>query len=492
MNYIKVSFVDSDWRIGQATVQDTVGDPGKRSIFGVDNLVTGAYILIGFLLISAVLLSVRFRDAARWRMSPQYVALEERDQQLAKIRKSVSQGVTATRDYLINNRPSAAEIYDQDLRRAKANASKAFLSLNGWTSRQDTLSELDHELADYWRLLDQERLNSAKQKSEQGFDFLHSRLFPVRNDIVQSLKSLTDRVSQEREAIGAQFARDRSLDLTAIFLIMGVALAISLFLASGNQSFRRDLQVESRRKFEEVARARDDLEQLSGKLLKVQEDERRRLSRELHDGIGQTLTALRMEIHQVQILSAAAGFGEERLARARGLAEEALKTVKNISLLLRPPLLDDLGLEPALAWQTDQFTRRTGIPCRFRAIHLQELLPEDMKSCVFRVIQEALNNCEKHASPSMVAVTVEQNPETLVICVEDDGAGFALNDQNGPARRSGLGILGMRERAVMLGGHLTIRSAPGKGTKLMLSVPIAKIEGDPEPARLVASSPVLL
>jgi len=468
-----------------------VGDPGKRFIFAIDNLVACAYVLIGLLLLSAVLISVRFRDAARWRMSPQYIALEERDQKLADIRKCVTQGITSTRDYLINNRPSAAETYDQELRRAKANASRAFLFLNVWTARQDVLSELDHNLAEYWSFLDQNRLTSPKEKAEQGFDFLHSRLFPVRNEVFQSLKGLTDRVARDREVVATQFARERSLDLTAMFTIMGVALSISLFLASGNRGFRRDFQADGRRKFEEVAQARDDLEQLSGKLLKVQEEERRRLSRELHDGIGQTLTALRMEIYQVQLLSVAAGFGEERLARARGLAEEALKTVKNISLLLRPPLLDDLGLEPALAWQADQFTRRTEIPCRFRAIHLQELLPEDVKTCIFRVIQEALNNCEKHASPTQVAVSVEQTSDTLAICVEDDGAGFILNSHNAPARRYGLGILGMRERAVMLGGNLTIRSAPGKGTKLMLTVPIAKIEGDPEPPRLAASTPVL-
>jgi signal transduction histidine kinase len=250
-------------------------------------------------------------------------------------------------------------------------------------------------------------------------------------------------------------------------------VVVCLLLAWTSLGYRSHLQRESLVKFDEVTRARDDLEHLSGKLLKVQEEERRRLSRELHDGIGQTLTALRMEIHQAHLNAATGTASSERLMRARMLAEEAVHTIKDISLLLRPPLLDDLGLEPAIAWQADQFTRRTGIPCRFRATGLQEMLPDDVKTCVFRVIQEALNNCQKHASPTKVQILIEQQTETLCVQVEDDGAGFVLKEKH--VRHSGLGILGMRERASMLGGSVAIQSAPGKGTRLTLSLPLAKM-----------------
>jgi len=335
---------------------------------------------------------------------------------------------------------------------------------------------LDRDLAAMWTLLDQDRLVTAKDKSEQGFDYLRSRLFPIRNDVINNLKVLTDNVSQERSALASRFAQERNRELSEIFATMGAIIAISLLMASGNQKYRRTWQVESRLKFEEVARARDSLEQLSGRLLRIQEDERRKISRELHDGIGQTLTALRVEIHQVYFAATGgAPNGEERLIRARKLAEEAVRTVKDISLLLRPPLLDDLGLEPALAWLTDQFTQRTAIQCRLYTEGLQEHLPDDIKTCVFRVIQEALNNCEKHASPTCVQIALEQKEDFLNICVEDDGAGFALNTNNTPARHAGLGILGMRERAVLLGGTLAIRSSPGKGTKLLLTLPIAKV-----------------
>ena len=451
-------------------------EPPQRPLWNVPNLIRACYVLLACLLITSVYLSTQFRAASRWRMSPAYLALNERERRLAEIRKYVYQGINATRDYLVNNHPNNDSAYSQELRRAKASSTKSFLTLSDWQSEQPAVAQLDRDLAAMWTLLDQDRLVTAKDKSEQGFDYLRSRLFPIRNDVINNLKLLTDNVSQERSALASRFAQERNRELSEIFATMGAIIAISLLMASGNQKYRRTWQVESRLKFEEVARARDSLEQLSGRLLRIQEDERRKISRELHDGIGQTLTALRVEIHQVYFAATGgAPNGEERLIRARKLAEEAVRTVKDISLLLRPPLLDDLGLEPALAWLTDQFTQRTAIQCRLYTEGLQEHLPDDIKTCVFRVIQEALNNCEKHASPTCVQIALEQKEDFLNICVEDDGAGFALNTNNTPARHAGLGILGMRERAVLLGGTLAIRSSPGKGTKLLLTLPIAKV-----------------
>jgi signal transduction histidine kinase len=459
----------------------------RRAFLNVRTLIRASYLVLGVLLVITVWLSTQFRTAARWRMSPAYMVLQERDKQLAEIRKYVYQGINATRDYLVNNHPNSDDAYSQELRRAKSSSTKSFLALNEWSAQQPALAQLDRDLAAMWTLLDQDRLATSKAKSEQGYDYLHSRLFPIRNDVINNLKALTEDIGQDRAALAALFAEERNRELTEIFSVMGAIIAISLLMASGNQKYRRTSQLESRLKFEEMARARDSLEQLSGRLLRIQEEERRKISRELHDGIGQTLTALRVEIHQVHFAATGgAPNGEERLSRARKLAEEAVRTVKDISLLLRPPLLDDLGLEPALAWLADQFSRRTGIQCRLRTEGLQEQLPDDLKTCVFRVIQEALHNCEKHASPTRIEIAVEQKGDTLTICVEDDGAGFALNNNNTPARHAGLGILGMRERAVLLGGTLAIRSSPGMGTKLSLTLPIARVGA----AIMLAPAPV--
>ena len=450
-----------------------------QSKLRLETVIRIAYLCLAVLLILTVVLATRFRQASRWRLTPEWSLLEDRDKQLSDIRKYVTQGVTSTRDYLVNNHSGSGELYEMELRRAKANSTKAFLALNSWTGQAAALTQMDRELADFWEMLDHGRFSSAQQKSENGYDFLHLQLFPVRNQVFNSLKGLSDAVAQDRTAMLSRFTTELNRDLTYIFVCVGAIILICLFMASGNQRDRRNSQRESRRKLREVAEARDNLEQLSGRLLRIQEDERRKISRELHDGIGQTLTALRMEIHQVHFATSGGLIGgAERLLRARKLAEDAVHTVNDMSRLLRPPLLDDLGLAPALAWLTDQFTRRTEIRCRFEAKNLQEHLPDDLRTCVFRVIQEALNNCEKHALPAQVDVAVEQKATTLTICVEDDGKGFDLNQNNAPAFHSGLGILGMRERVVLLGGTMVIRSSPGTGTKLTFTLPVPQIGGE--------------
>ncbi|MCX6638024.1 MAG: sensor histidine kinase, partial [Acidobacteria bacterium] len=216
--------------------------------------------------------------------------------------------------------------------------------------------------------------------------------------------------------------------------------------------------------------ARRDLQQLSARLLQIQEDERTRLSRELHDEIGQTLTALRLAISRaLSWLRTQPPAAEASLEEARLLAEKTLETVRNISVLLRPSLLDDLGLEPALQWQAEDFSRRSGIRCGFFSDSLDENLPAAHRTCVYRVVQEALTNCAKHSAATHVDIHVRQAEGELKLEVADNGKGFPMDAQ----RAAGLGILGMRERAAALGGQLLLESAPGEGTRVSIRLPVA-------------------
>ena len=206
----------------------------------------------------------------------------------------------------------------------------------------------------------------------------------------------------------------------------------------------------------------------SGRLLSIQEEERKNLSRELHDGIGQTITALKMELSRVKSVEGSAD--AERLERSRRLAEEVLRTIRNICVLLRPTALDDLGLEAALRWHVEDFSRRTSIYCELAcSLPNERALSETVKTCVYRVVQEALNNCEKHAAPTRILLTVKQTPETVDVSINDDGVGFHVGSAG-----LGLGILGMRERASIVGGAFQIQSTPGTGTMVVLSVPLSE------------------
>jgi signal transduction histidine kinase len=212
-----------------------------------------------------------------------------------------------------------------------------------------------------------------------------------------------------------------------------------------------------------------ELEKLSTRLLEIQEEERRSLSRELHDEVGQSLTALRMEIsHAMSVLPDSDA--RVRLARARELAERTVRMVRDISLLLRPSLLDDLGLGAALQWQLEDFSRRSGIRTEFDGADLGETLSDVTKTCIFRIAQEALHNCEKYSQARNVRVVLAQDERSLVLEVQDDGVGFPLSERGLPSQ--GTGILGIKERAQKLGGTLAVESRPNAGTRIAVRLPI--------------------
>ena len=205
---------------------------------------------------------------------------------------------------------------------------------------------------------------------------------------------------------------------------------------------------------------------LSARLLTMQEEERKNLSRELHDGVGQTVTALKMELARLNVADSRDAW---RLDRARALADDTLRTIRNISLLLRPAVLDDLGLEAALQWQAEDFLRRTSVSCVLRcSLPDDRFVPEAVRTCIYRIVQEALNNCEKHAAASKVQIEVRQISDSIAVSIADDGRGSSQS-----AGAAGLGILGMKERAAILGGRLEFTSEAGRGTRVNLTVPLA-------------------
>ena len=199
-------------------------------------------------------------------------------------------------------------------------------------------------------------------------------------------------------------------------------------------------------------------------LINAQEAERKRLSRDLHDGVGQVITALKMELARVE------GTDEEkvRLDRARSHADEALTTIRNVSRLLRPTLLDDLGLEAALQWHLEDYGRRTGIATELSfELPGEELLSEAINTCIYRTIQESLNNCEKHAAATRVRITIAQENNQLHVSISDNGRGMKA----APMGKDKHGIRGMEERAQILEGHLHVESNEGKGTTVNLTLP---------------------
>lgn len=211
---------------------------------------------------------------------------------------------------------------------------------------------------------------------------------------------------------------------------------------------------------------------LPGQILRAQEEERRRIARELHDEAAQSLTSLLVRLRLLE-QAGAPEKAQERVRELRELAIRALEDVRRIALELRPSVLDDLGLASALATHVDALNAAGGTRVQFEDHGLDGRLPSDVELALYRVAQEALTNVRRHARASRASVRLWRTPSGVALEVEDDGIGF---DPAQPRPGSaGLGLAGMRERMALIGGTLLIRSSPGKGTKVSANAALPQV-----------------
>ena len=209
------------------------------------------------------------------------------------------------------------------------------------------------------------------------------------------------------------------------------------------------------------------LQALSRRLVELQESERRQLARELHDRVGQNLTALSITL---DILKSQHPASQARIDDAAALLHSTAGVIENVMAELRPPMLDDYGLPPALEWYASQFSLRTGIQATVAAGKEVQRIAAATEIALFRIVQEALNNVAKHAHATRVTISLARASSHLVLAVVDDGTGYAPA-RGGARRRSGLGMVTRRERAESIGGTFDITGAPGRGTSVEIRVP---------------------
>jgi signal transduction histidine kinase len=222
----------------------------------------------------------------------------------------------------------------------------------------------------------------------------------------------------------------------------------------------------------EQQRASHKLQALSHRLVEVQETERRHIARELHDEIGQSLTAAGMNL-QAALQAPGAAALEQRLEESIQAVERVLEQVHDLSLNLRPSMLDDLGLEPALRWYTHRQAALTGMKAEFRADPLDERLDSVIETECFRVAQEALTNVVRHAHARAVWVDLSRKNGHIHLSVRDNGVGFDVAALRGAAvNGASLGLLSMEERTALAGGGLKLHSAPGQGTEIHAWFPL--------------------
>lgn len=228
------------------------------------------------------------------------------------------------------------------------------------------------------------------------------------------------------------------------------------------------------RSVEELTRSRAEIKALAAAAQDALEHEKRRIARELHDELGQSLTMLTMDVAWCKAHADGADPAvKTRLARMEDLLKSTVAATRRIASDLRPLMLDDLGLAPALEWLVQSTAQRTGIQCRLVMEESALALPQAHSTALFRIVQEALTNIAKHTRATEASVEVERGNGRLMVRIRDNGAGF---DAAGPRKPSSFGLLGLRERASLLQGTAHIRSAPGQGTEVEIDLPLPEGE----------------
>ena len=393
----------------------------------------------------------------------------ERDHLLARLRSDLYRSSLDVRDYLLNTDPGLAEQRRLEVLKTETQMDAALERYRSNLPDEEVaaVEELQRDLRLYYAAVAPVLRWDAETRRAQGNEFISGQMLPRHEELVEMAERIGAMDSRQLLVGEANVARvfagfRRELMLTALAIILfGVALA---WLSIGRV---QALERESDTRYREVVTAREELHRLSARLVAAQEEERRKLARELHDEVGAAMSALLMEM---STLDSALPPGDaalhERVQAVRKLAESNVGLVRNLSLLLRPPMLDDLGLVPALKWQARETARRTGIKVRVEAEDVSEDLPDEHRTCIYRVVQEALHNATRHSGASHVRIQVRQEAKRIHVLISDDGTGFE------PRLEKGMGILGMEERVRHLGGKLQIESAPGQGTGVSFELPL--------------------
>ncbi len=386
-----------------------------------------------------------------------------RDALLDQLRSDIYHSGTNVRDYLLETDDAGAASQKAELKAVRARIDDTLQRYEQTfpEDRRAAFQDLHAHVDAYWQSLAPALQWDAAARRKLGAEYLQDVILPRRAEIVELARQVTllnerdlDNGEDRLRALETQFRR-------RVTVISVVALLLAGVLASVIIHRMRHLEQQAEARYREVEEARRELRKLSDRLVTAQEEERRNLSRELHDEIGQAMTAMMVDLGRLEAAPDAVAL-RERLGSTRRLAETCVGMVRNMALLLRPSMLDDLGLIPALRWQAREVTRRTGLTVKMVADDIDgdfaDALPDSHRTCLYRFVQEALNNCVRHSRATLVRVVVREDADGLSVSVQDNGIGFD------PSQEKGMGLLGMEERVERLGGRLFVKSQPGHGT----------------------------
>lgn len=457
---------------------------GKQPGFILDPLkrltIRGA-LLIGFLAIFVLwlawgyYLSLRLTVMER-QSSTIHARFNQSDEALLTIAAQVLLGSVYLRDAFVDTRPDADRLYRAEVRNARAQIDRALVRYVpdvDATVEREHWTRLQAELQEYWDATMPVLTSEPTRNAAQAFAVLNDQVIPKRRTIIEiseQLRTLNKDAFQREEAAIALLYRGLRRQIWAL---SGVALVLGVGVAFGATRYAGGLESHIRAQHVDDVERKRELERLSTQLVHAQEDERRTIARELHDEIGQALTAIKIELSVAQRSLETAGHSPDPLAEARSITDRALHAVRDVSQLLHPTMLDDLGLANTLTWYLRGFARRTGIRADLTHDRMDVRMSPHVELGAYRIIQEALTNVAKHAHAHACRVFVQRLAHSLLLTVEDDGVGVDLTRKiaAGDSNR-GLGLVGIRERVSGLAGTFQMESTVGKGTRLTVELPL--------------------
>jgi signal transduction histidine kinase len=397
------------------------------------------------------------------------------DQALRQIKSGLYTSGIVARDFLLDRSEISAPLYRQQLRdsRKLMNETQDKLAQSAELADQKLLDELGREMDSYWASMDPIFDWTPQQRLALSALFLRQQVLPRREAVLRMANEI-ERINQANLVTRRQVIENRVREYRRSGRKM-LAGAILLAVVASLASIIRISRLENRaeRQHQRTERAEQELRSLSQQLVRIQEEERKHISRELHDEVGQTLTALRVELGNLErVRFSADDTFREHMKEAKGLAEQTLRSVRSLAMGLRPSMLDDLGLGPALEWQAREFSRRTGIPVEVSREGELDDLPEAHRTCLYRAVQESLTNCARHAQAHQIRIAANSDHGRLSLIVQDDGRGMPAAILNKREAYGTLGLLGIEERVKELAGKLEVYSRPGKGTLLKITIPL--------------------
>ncbi len=413
--------------------------------------------------------SIRRANEVYRQMTSAQLAYEEVDEALRGLPADLHLAGILVRDYALDPSATAAPLYKEQLKKEQQRIERDLTRLSMLSSVQkEKVQRLQKEIQAYADSLDPILGWSPQEKYALSFDVIRATL-PKRQaivDLAQELSALNaQNLASQREA--SERGRDSLQLFVRNLLLACLALGLLVAVTTARRIVNSEKKSEAER--ERAVEAERQQHRLAMRVVQVQEDERKRIALELHDAVGQMASALGMELGRLESLSqnSRSDF-HEKIAEVKQMNTEVIRAVKELATGLRPAMLDQLGLGPALRSHARDFERRTNISTVIRLEGELDAIPEPHRTCIYRILQEALNNCGRHAQAKNVTISLAGAQQLIRLTVKDDGVGFDAASKS----ETGLGLVGIAERVRDLDGKLKIDSRLGKGTSLEVELPV--------------------